>query len=125
MGTIPRRPFDRELQRINARRLAQVASERSLDVDARRLFVKTWVNLLDIQSSEGEREIGGDELMARYSGPSSRGPGSGVRALRQGIAVRHPQYGDGVIVATDLHRGVNVDFGYVAALGAVGGIGTS
>ena len=35
--------------------------------------------------------------------------------MRQGIAVRHPQYGDGVIVATDLHRGVNVDFGYVAA----------
>ena len=62
------KPFDRELQRINARRLARVASERSLDVDARRLFVKTWVNLLDIQSSEGEREIEEDELMARYSG---------------------------------------------------------
>ena len=60
--------FDRELQRINARRLARVASERNLDVDARRLFVKTWVNLLDIQSSEGEREIVDDELMARYSG---------------------------------------------------------
>lgn len=60
--------FDRELQRINAHRLAQVGSERSLDIDARRLFVKTWVNLLDIQSSEGEREIGDDELMARYSG---------------------------------------------------------
>ena len=62
------KPFDHELQRINARRLAQIASERSLDVDARRLFVKTWVSLLDIQSSEGEREIGDDELMARYSG---------------------------------------------------------
>ena len=61
-------PFDRELQRVNARRLARVASERNLDVDARRLFVKTWVNLLDIQSSEGEREIVDDELMARYSG---------------------------------------------------------
>ena len=35
--------------------------------------------------------------------------------MRQGIAARHPQYGDGVIVATDLHRGVNVDFGYVVA----------
>ncbi len=35
--------------------------------------------------------------------------------MRQGIAVRHPQYGDGVIVALDSHRGVNVDFGYVAA----------
>ena len=62
------KPFDRELQRINAQRLARVASERSLDVHARRLFVKTWVNLLDIQSSEGEREIEEDELMARYSG---------------------------------------------------------
>ena len=62
------KPFDHELQRINARRLAQIASERSLDVDARRLFVKTWVSLLDIQLSEGEREIGDDELMARYSG---------------------------------------------------------
>ena len=60
--------FERELQRINARRLAQVASERSLDVDARRLFVKTWVNLLDIQSLEGERQIEDQELKARYSG---------------------------------------------------------
>ena len=69
VGTIALgKPFDRELQRINTRRLAQVASERSLDVDARRLFVKTWVNLLGIQSAEGEREIEGDELMARYSG---------------------------------------------------------
>ena len=32
-----------------------------------------------------------------------------------GIAVRHPQYGDGVVVAVDPHRGVNVDFGYVAS----------
>ena len=32
-----------------------------------------------------------------------------------GIAVRHPQYGDGVVVAVDPDRGVNVDFGYVAA----------
>ncbi len=61
-------PFDRGLQRINARRLARVATERNLDVDARRLFVKTWVNLLDIQLSEGEREIEDDELIARYSG---------------------------------------------------------
>ena len=60
--------FDSELQRVNARRLAQVASERNLDVDARRLFVKTWVNLLEIQSTEGEREIEDDELAARYSG---------------------------------------------------------
>lgn len=60
--------FDHGLQRSNARRLAQVASERNLDVDARRLFVKTWVNLLDSQGYEGEREIEEDELVARYSG---------------------------------------------------------
>lgn len=35
--------------------------------------------------------------------------------MRQGIAVGHPQYGDGVIVALDSHRGVKVDFGYVVA----------
>ncbi len=62
------KPFDHELQRDNARRLVRVASDRSLDVDARRLFVKTWVNLLDFQSSEGERAIGENELMERYSG---------------------------------------------------------
>ena len=62
------KPFDLECQRNNSRRLAQLASERSLDVDARRLFVKTWVNLLEFQSTEGEREVGDEELMARYSG---------------------------------------------------------
>ena len=35
--------------------------------------------------------------------------------MRQGVAVRHPQYGDGVIVDIDPHRGVKVDFGYAAA----------
>ncbi|MCY4559416.1 MAG: DUF2791 family P-loop domain-containing protein [Chloroflexi bacterium] len=69
VGTIAvGKPFDLELQTRNARRLAQVASERSLEIDARRLFVKTWVNLLNIQASEGEREIEDDELMERYSG---------------------------------------------------------
>ena len=65
------KPFDRALQMGNARRLAQVASERSLDIDARRLFVKTWVNLLDVQASKGEREIDDIELMERYSGSFS------------------------------------------------------
>ena len=69
VGTIAiGKSFDHDLQTRNARRLAQVASERSLEIDARRLFVKTWVNLLDIQASEGEREIEDDELMERYSG---------------------------------------------------------
>ena len=62
------KPFDRDLQLSNAKRLAEVASERSLDVNALRLFVKTWVNLLDLQAVEGEREVDDDELMARYSG---------------------------------------------------------
>lgn len=60
--------FDNELQQANAQRLARVASQRSLDVDARRLFVKTWVGLLDLQSGKGEREFDFDELEDRYSG---------------------------------------------------------
>ena len=62
------RSLDHDLQRKNARRLAGLASERSLEVDARRLFVKTWVNLLYMQSVDGERTFDDDELMARYSG---------------------------------------------------------
>ena len=34
--------------------------------------------------------------------------------MKQGDAVRHPQYGDGDIVDVDSHRGAKVDFGYVA-----------
>ena len=34
--------------------------------------------------------------------------------MREGIVVRHPQYGDGVVVDFDPHRGVKVDFGFVA-----------
>lgn len=60
--------FDPALQKGNARRLAQVACERNLDVDARRLFVKTWVNLLELQARAGERSIGRDELVDRYEG---------------------------------------------------------
>lgn len=59
--------FDHELQCGNAARLARVASARNLDVDARRIFVKTWVSLLDIQVG-GEREFGHDELAGRYQG---------------------------------------------------------
>ena len=59
--------FDRELQRDNAGRLAQVASARNLDVDARRIFVKTWVSLLDIQVG-AERRFDDDELGSRYQG---------------------------------------------------------
>ncbi len=69
MGSIAKGfPFDFELQRRNARRLAQVASERNLDVNARRLFVKTWVSLLDFQTRDGERAFDNDELHQRYNG---------------------------------------------------------
>ena len=60
--------FDDDLQRRNARRLARVASNRSLDVMARRLYVKTWVNLLTLQQLEGEREFDDEELARRYQG---------------------------------------------------------
>ena len=60
--------FDRELQRSNALRLAKVAARRNLDIDARRLYVKTWVGLLNLQASKGEREIGGEEMAHRYQG---------------------------------------------------------
>ena len=64
--------FDPGLQAENARRLADVACERNLDVDARRLFVKTWVNLLELQAQAGERSIGRDELVDRYEGVFNR-----------------------------------------------------
>ena len=60
--------FDAGLQAENARRLTMVACERNLDVDARRLFIKTWVNLLELQAHRGERSIGQDELIDRYEG---------------------------------------------------------
>ena len=59
--------FDQKLQRDNARRLAHVASARNLDVDARRIFVKTWVSLLDFQVGD-ERQLGDEELASRYQG---------------------------------------------------------
>ena len=60
--------FDLELQTGNVRRLVRVASERNLDVDARRMFVKTWVNLLQIQATDGESEFQVEELTRRYQG---------------------------------------------------------
>jgi hypothetical protein len=60
--------FDRTLQSQNAAVLAQVASERNLEVDARRLYVKSWVSLLDFQCREGERLVSETELASRYQG---------------------------------------------------------
>lgn len=62
------RAFDMDLQKRNARLLAQVASERSLDVHARRLFVKTWVGLLDLQAFGTEKEFTAEELETSYAG---------------------------------------------------------
>lgn len=60
--------FDHRLQQRNATLLAQVAAERNLEVDARRLYVKTWVTLLTLQSQEGERDFSESELASRYQG---------------------------------------------------------
>ena len=60
--------FDKELQRRNAQQLAKVAADRDLDVGARRMFVKTWVGLLDEQTRDCEREFRPDELASRYQG---------------------------------------------------------
>lgn len=60
--------FDKELQSKNIRRLVKVADERNLDINARRLFVKACVNILDQQTSLGEREYSEDELNDRYRG---------------------------------------------------------
>jgi hypothetical protein len=56
------------VQLENSRRLARVASQMSLDINARRLYVKTWASLLLLQSSTGEQTFGEDELRRRYLG---------------------------------------------------------
>ena len=60
--------FDSDIQAGNANRLAAAAASRNLDVDARRLFVKTWVNLLEMQRNAGEQALGTEELSRRYQG---------------------------------------------------------
>lgn len=60
--------FDKNLQYENIKRLATVADERDLDINARRLFVKACVTILDHQVSSGEREYSEAELTERYRG---------------------------------------------------------
>ena len=60
--------FDFELQLKNAQTLSQVAADRNLEVDARRLYVKAWVNILNLQAQEGERLFTDDEISSRYQG---------------------------------------------------------
>jgi len=63
-----RHEYDRSIQGKNVERLAHVAAQRSLQIDARRLFVKTCVSILDAQAREGERLLSDDELASRYAG---------------------------------------------------------
>ena len=65
------RQFDMEIQERNARRMAKIASERSFELNARRIFIKAWVGLLDLQAVKGEQEFSGEELERRYSGAFS------------------------------------------------------
>lgn len=60
--------FDTDIQSANATRLAAAAASRNLDVDARRLFVKTWVNLLEMQRRSREHALDTEELSRRYQG---------------------------------------------------------
>ena len=60
--------FNKDLQRTNILRLANVAANADLDVNARRLFVKACVNILGQQASLGEREYSEAELNDRYRG---------------------------------------------------------
>ena len=60
--------FDMDVQSNNIRKLATVADERDLDINARRLFVKSCVNLLNHQTCQGEREYSEIELQHRYRG---------------------------------------------------------
>jgi hypothetical protein len=60
--------FDRSIQEKNVACLAEVAAERNLEVDARRLFVKTCTNILDLQVQQGEQEFSEEELSDRYRG---------------------------------------------------------
>src|SRR5690606_6880481 len=60
--------FDDTTQNQNAQRLASVTSTRRLEVYARRLFVKTWCGLLEVQSNPGESAYTEDELNDLLSG---------------------------------------------------------
>lgn len=60
--------FDRSIQVPNVQSLAHVAAQRNLQVDAHRLFVKTCVNILQLQANDGEKFLSEDELAKRYAG---------------------------------------------------------
>ena len=60
--------FDGEVQRSNATALARIAVQRTLEIDSRRLYIKTWVGLLELQRKNGERKLSPNELDDGYRG---------------------------------------------------------
>ena len=60
-----------EMQRRNLRNLAEVTAKRRLEVNARRLFVKTWCSLLEEQARNGEAEKTESELSNLIEGAYS------------------------------------------------------
>lgn len=60
--------FDSDVQTSNAAALARVAVQRTLEIDSRRLYIKTWVGLLELQSKNGERKLSPSELEDGYRG---------------------------------------------------------
>ena len=62
----------KEIHVENSRKLAKVANRQTLDVNSRRLFVKTWASLLQLQFQSGERAFDEEELSKRYQGDFSQ-----------------------------------------------------
>jgi len=60
--------FDRQLQIENAVLLANITASRILEVNARRLFVKTWCGLLERQGAVGEMKYSAEELAKLVQG---------------------------------------------------------
>ena len=60
--------LDHGVQLGNAENLARVAAERDFAVSARRMYVKTWVGILENQASGEERVFSDDELGDLYQG---------------------------------------------------------
>lgn len=57
-----------EIQLQNGRLLAQIAGRKTMDIDSRRIFIKTWASLLALQIGQGERLYAEEELSQRYVG---------------------------------------------------------
>lgn len=60
--------FDGDVQKTNATALARVAVQKTLEIDSRRLYIKTWVGLLELQRKNGERKLSPNELEDGYRG---------------------------------------------------------